>query len=143
MNRFIRPGRKIKTKLEGCLTFFKRCDWREQGHAVLLTIIKNSIISELSYTMLPGGNSWAWWGQTKPTETLEFGAEKGLLQSHARRRWLMLPPKSWTLWRVSRKHFLKARWGSGVVGCRKLLSVGILCFCRYSQRSDRNFPIKL
>lgn len=66
MNKFIRPGRKIKTKLEGCLTFFKLCEWREQGHRVLLTKIKDPIISELSYTMLPSGTWWAWWGQAKP-----------------------------------------------------------------------------
>lgn len=65
MNRLIRPGRKIKTKLEGCLTFFKLYEWRERGHRVLMTRIKNSIISELSYTVLPSVNSWAWWGQAK------------------------------------------------------------------------------
>ena len=41
------------------------------------------------------------------------------------------------------KAFLKARWGRGVVGCCKLLGVGILCPCRCLGRSSHNVLVNL
>ena len=43
-------------------------------------------------------------GEAKQTKTSEFGAEKGLLQGHAR-RWVDCAPKPQIPQRVSAKHF--------------------------------------
>ena len=39
--------------------------------------------------------------------------------------------------------FLFTKTGGGIVGCHRLLSVGIFCFCNYPHRSAHKVPTKL
>ena len=57
------------------------------------------------------------------TKTSELGAEKGLLQGHARRQ-VACTQKTLSSPKFCSKAFLKARWGRGTVCCCKLLGVG-------------------
>ena len=82
----------------------------------------------------------AQWGQTK--RKLESGAEKGLLQSHARRQ-VACGQRTPNSLKGFSKTLLKARWGRGVVSCGKLLGVGILCSCSCPCRSGQYVPINL
>jgi len=59
----------------------------------------------------------------------KFGAEKGLLQGHAR-SWVAHAPKNPKLLKLS-KAILKARRGRGMVDSCKCLGVGILCSCSF------------
>ena len=80
--------------------------------------------------------------EAKQIKTLEFGAEKSLLQDHAR-RWVSHAPKTLKSSKGFSKTFLKARWGRGLFSFCKLLGVGILCSCSYPCMSGHNVPVNL
>ena len=80
--------------------------------------------------------------EAKQIKTLEFGAEKGLLQDHARRR-VSHVPKTLRSSKGFSETFLKARWGRGLVSFCKLLGVGILCFCSCPCMSGHDVPVNV
>ena len=82
-------------------------------------------------------------GRPNNAETSAFGAEKGLLQGHARRTGGLCPKKTPNSPTGLSKLLLKARWGRGVVGCCELLGAGILCSCSCPCRSGHNVPVNL
>ena len=78
------------------------------------------------------------------TKTLEFGAEKGLLQGHARRHRANAPKtKCFKIFQQSifRQRLGRGRWVRVMVGCCKLLGVLIFCSCSYLPRSGNDVPV--
>ena len=80
--------------------------------------------------------------EAKQIKTLEFGAEKGLFQDHAR-RWVSHVPKTMKSSKGFSNTFLKARWGRGLVSFCKLLGVGILCSCSCPCMSGHDVPVNV
>ena len=76
------------------------------------------------------------------TETLESGAEKGLLRGHTRRQ-VSQSPKALSSPKVFSKALLQARWRRGLVACSKLLGFGILCSRSCPHRSGHDVPVNL
>ena len=74
--------------------------------------------------------------------TLEFGAQKGLLQGHARRMGGSFSKKP-ELLQGFNKALLKAKWGRVMVGCCKLLGVGILCSCSHPHSPGHDVSVNL
>ena len=73
------------------------------------------------------------------TET-KFGAERVLLKGHTKR--INEPPNPNSPKDFS-KAFLKAKWGRGVIGCCRLLGVGMLCSFSCPCRSSHHIPVNL
>ena len=71
-----------------------------------------------------------------------FGAENGLLPSHAR-TWMVHASQTLNSWNGFNKAFLKARGERGVVGCCRFLSVGILCSYSWTHRSGHDVLVNL
>ena len=81
--------------------------------------------------------------EAKHIETLEFGAEKGLSQGHAK-RWVACASKAPNSCKGFSKAFLKAKRGEeDMISCCKLLGVGILCSFSCPHRSGHHVPINL
>ena len=80
--------------------------------------------------------------EAKQIKTLQFGAEKGLLQDHAR-GWVSHVPKTLKSSKGFRKACLKARWEKDVFSCCKLLGVGILCSCSCRCMSGHDVPVNV
>ena len=69
----------------------------------------------------------------------ECGDEKSLLQGQARRTGTPTPGKP-EIPEGFQQGIFKGKGGSGMVGCCKLLGVGILCSCRCSRRLGHEVP---
>ena len=87
--------------------------------------------------------------ETKQIKTLEFGAEKGLFQGHARRP-VAHTRKNTQLLKGFQQDSFKSKVRVGVVSCFKLLSVlwwlqeqRILCSCSCPARSGQDVPVNL
>ena len=79
--------------------------------------------------------------EAKQTETSEFGAEKGLLQGHARRR-VAHTLKTLNSLKAFSNALLKEREGKGMVSCCKFLRVRS-CVLEVRSQSGHNVPVNL
>ena len=102
----------------------------------LLHICSHGIVTQCKFM-------WSTHSESQQTEMFEFGAEKGLLQGHAR-RWVVCDPKPpEPLKGICQSIFFKARWGRGIVSCWKLLGVRTLCSCSCLYRSGHDVFVNL
>ena len=97
--------------------------------------LKNIMVS-------PNTSLHAWCTVRPNTLKHQFGAEKGLLQGHARGQ-VARTPKTLNSLKGFSKAFVKARWGRSVVFCCRFLGVGILCPCSCPHRSGHHVPVNL
>ena len=109
-----KPPLKIILSIFCLLTRCPLTQPREVSH--LECLWGRTFLSFLLLTMLLNASLCVMHSEAKQTETSEFGAEKGLLQGHARRTGGLSSPQTPNSLKDFSKAFLKARWGRGVPG---------------------------